>query len=261
MSSRGIEQFFAQIGPYLHGAASYDETVQALFGDSAAGSAAIHARRLAIYGRFCGQQRREALKVFEACEAAINRHGPPDGSGETAWECWVDRYFVAHPMHHFEINQNGEFFPEFLAAALQEQPTALPPFIAELADFEWWEWLVSTAPDGESDQPADAGPLRLASTVDLRPYRYDLIGWLDTDPEERAAAPVASENIVVFFRDRALRGRREPAQPLELVIFKAILEGVPIDAALAAQVGVDVALLSETLADLQAAGIVLGAGP
>ena len=258
MSTAGIDQFFAQIGPYLHGASSYEQTVQALYGESAAGAAAIHAKRLAIYGRFCAQQRREALKVFENTEAAINRHTPQVAGSETAWEHWVERYFVAHPMHHFEINQNGEFLPEFLAAAVAAEPTALPPYIAELADFEWWEWLVSTAPDAEGEDGADQGPLRLSATVDLRPYSYDFLSWLDSEPEERGAAPEAESSIVVFWRDRSLRGRRGRAEPLELVIVKAILEGLTIDAELAARVGADWSSLAETLSDLHAAGIVLG---
>lgn len=262
MSNAGIEQFFAHIGPYLHGATSYEQTVQALFGDSAQGAATIHAKRLAIYGRFCAQQRQEALKVFEATAAAINRHASPPPGHETAWESWVERYFVAHPMHHFEINQNGEFFPDFLAGALAEDPQSLPPFAAALADFEWWEWLVSTVPDTASDDAqadgTDTEPLRLASTVDLRPYAYDFVTWLDSEPGERAALPDAESTIVVFWRDRSLRGRREIAQPLELVIVKAILEGLTIDAELATRVGVDLSDLRETLADLHAAGIVLG---
>ncbi len=262
MSQPDIAAFFAQIGPFLHGAASHAETAGALYGAPADAVTARHAERLAIYGRFCALHRLEALKVFEATEAAARQHAESRDGREAAAAAWsrlVERYFVAHPMHHFEINQNGEFFPEFLAATLAAEPEALPPFIAELADFEWWEWLVIIAPDADSDQPADAGPLRLSSTVDLRPYHYDFVGWLDAEPDERGAAPEPGEHIVFFWRDRTLRGRRERALPLELILVKAILEGMRIDEELAAQVGVDFAELSETLADLHAAGIVLGA--
>ena len=262
MSQSGIAAFFAQIGPFLHGAASHAETAGALYGDPADAVTARHAERLAIYGRFCALHRLEALKVFEATEAAVRQHAAASDGSRPASEAWsrlVERYFVAHPMHHFEINQNGEFFPEFLATTLAAEPEALPPFIAELADFEWWEWLVIIAPDAESDQPADAGPLRLSSTVDLRPYHYDFVGWLDAEPEERSAVPEPGEHIVFFWRDRTLRGRRDRALPIELVVVKAILEGMRIDDGLAAQIGVDFAELSETLADLHAAGIVLGA--
>ena len=72
-------------------------------------------------------------------------------------------------------------------------------------------------------------------------------------------APEPGEHIVFFWRDRTLRGRRDRALPIELVVVKAILEGMRIDDGLAAQIGVDFAELSETLADLHAAGIVLGA--
>lgn len=252
-SQHPLQPFFAILGPFLLGKASHGDTVQRLYGDAACGPAKTDAERLAIYGRFCRTHRHQALSLFSATRQAI-----VDGLGEPAWDELVERYFVAHPMHHFELNQNGEHFPQFLAERLADpEATELPPFVAELADFEWWEWQVRVAPDDQDEE--ESGPLRLAGTVDLRPYHHDFVAWLDSEPDARAATPEAGDTLVLFFRDRSLAARREPVQPLELVILKALIEGIPLDEALAAQVGVAWADLAATLDDLHAAGIVVGA--
>jgi hypothetical protein len=261
--SQSLQPFFDILGPFLLGQASHPETVERLYGDAARGRARRDAERLAIYGRFCRIHRKQALSLFEATRAAIVA-----AAGEPAWDAWVERYFVAHPMHHFELNHNAEGFPAFLAEAIAAGEPALPPFVAELADLEWCEWQVRVAPDAPADaghdgqdlrDPArDRGPLRLASTVDLRPYRYDLVGWLDAEEEERPESPEARDSLVIFWRSRELTSRREPAQPSELLVIKALVEGLAIDEALAARVGLRWDALHETLADLHAAGIVLG---
>ncbi len=252
-SQHPLQPFFAIVGPFLLGQASHGDTVQRLYGDAACGPAKTDAERLAIYGRFCRTHRHQALSLFSATQKAI-----VDGLGEPAWDDLVERYFVAHPMHHFELNQNGESFPQFLAGLLADDATSgWPPFVAELADFEWWEWQVRVAPD-DPENDHDQGPLRLASTVDLRPYHHDFVAWLDSEDEARAAAPKEGDRLVLFFRDRSLAARREPVQPLELIVLKALIEGIPLDEALAAQVGVAWADLAATLSDLHAAGIVVG---
>ena len=268
-----LQPFFDIVGPFLLGQAPHDQTVKRLYGDEAAGAAKQDAERLAIYGRFCRTHRHQALTVFSETQRAIVA-----ALGEPAWDALVERYFVAHPMHHFELNQNAASFPEFLAACIDpaaaadaEPALALPPFVAELADFEWCQWQVMVAPDAPEDaadpaatsgDPAgDRGPLRLASTVDVRPYQHDLVSWLDSEDDARDDAPAADPSLVIFWRDRSLAPRRDHAQPRELVIVKALLEGIAIDAALAAQLGLPWADLQETLADLHTAGIVLGERP
>jgi hypothetical protein len=79
--------------------------------------------------------------------------------------------------------------------------------------------------------------------VELRPYGYDLVGWLDA--EARAPAPERRDVVVLFWRTPTLRARRALASPRELWVLKAVSEGQrPEDA--------------EVLEDLQAAGVVLG---
>ena len=152
----------------------------------------------------------------------------------------MDAYFAAHPMAHAVLNENGAQLAAFLAAR-----EGTPALWAQLADFEWWEWQTLVAPDAEADARPDEGPLRLGSTVELRPYGFDFVGWLDGEGS-RAAEPPRREVVVLFWRNRALDARRELATSEELRVLKAVHEGQPVAE-------------DETLADLRQAGIVLGA--
>ena len=246
-----LQTFFAQIGPFLLGTQDHAQTVQALYGSK--GKTSIDAQRLEIYGRFCQTHRFEAVdSVFSACRQAVLQH-----QGDAAWAALVHRYFLAHPMHHFELNQNGEHLPTFLAA--EAEAGRVPAFLPALADFDWWEWQVQSAPDDPADAQPDEGPLRLGSTVDVRPYAWDLLGYVK-DPGA-TAAPAAKDGepqLIVFWRDRSLDGRREQAHPLELLVIKAVIEGVALNQDLAKRIGVSTKLLKETAQDLLAAGILLG---
>jgi hypothetical protein len=270
MSRMPLSDFYERVAPLLLGESSHADTVAALYGES--DRASKDAARLAIYQRFCRIHRFEVLdSIYIATRAwVIDQHS----DGEAAWEALVEGYFRSHPMHHFELNQNGEHFAEYLAGLVTEDPR-LPRFVAELADLEWWEWLVIIAPDDAADAEPDSGPLRLGSTVEIRPYEHDLLSWLDSDDDgderhddderdgddeagKRPPAPAARRTLVLLWRDRDLDERRGPVSALELQVLKAVTEGVALDAALAARIGVPLAELAETAADLHAAGIVLG---
>jgi len=245
-----LADFYQEIGPYLLGQRKYADTVQSLYGKDPP----AEAERLRIYGRFCRRHRQEALEsVFAYCRDAILATAGGQ-SGEEYWDDLVERYFVAHPMHHFEINQNGVYFPSFLKELVDSEE--LPPFLGELADFEWWEWVTDTLPEDPADAALDAGPLRLHSLVELRPYHYDFINWLNDDRQE--PTPAEQDCVVLFFRNRNLQGRRDLATPLEMMVLKAVLESVPIDGDFAARIGVHREVLEATVADLRAAGILLG---
>lgn len=239
-----LSSFFAAIGPYLEGRVDAGEARRALWGEPVPAAAARDAERLSIYGRFCRIHRFEALQgAYPYVRAAVLRV-----AGADAWERLVEAYFSAHPMHHVELNENGASLALFLDG--YTAGAGLPAWLAELADFEWWEWCTRVAPDELADEEPGAGPLRLASTVEVRPYRWDFASWIDDASEEvgRDEAPCAQDVYILFWRDPDLDPRREPATLAELRVLKCVSEGaaVPADA-------------GETLADLRAAGILLGA--
>jgi hypothetical protein len=225
-----LQDFYRAIGPFLTGGASREEAAHALWGDL---PPARDAERLAIYGRFCRVHRFESVDFVyaETRAAVLGARGLP------AWEELVESYYRRFPMHHVEINENGDRLAEHLAGQ------ALPAWIAPLAELEWWEWRTQIAPDAPADARPDQGPLRLASTVEVRPFAHDLVEWLDAEP--RAPEPAPREALVIFWRDDSLRARRENASLDELQILKAVHEGTQPSA-------------GETLDDLRAAGILLG---
>jgi hypothetical protein len=242
-----LATFFARIGPLLEGRISVEEARRALFGDGTAGP---DARRLAIYERFCRGHRFAALEaVYAHCREAVVRT-----RGGEAWERVVDGYFAAHPMHHVELNQNGDALGAFLDDSAAD--IGLPEWLSALADFEWWEWRTRVAPDAPEDAEPRRGPLRIASTVELRPYRWDFVGWLDgAPPSERAPAPDERARIVLFWRDLELDPRRENADPLELGALQAASQGRPLAPP---PPGVDERAWDDTVRDLREAGILLG---
>ncbi|MSP62462.1 MAG: hypothetical protein EXR72_19440 [Myxococcales bacterium] len=238
-----LRHFFDQIAPFLDGRIDHPEAVRALWG---ANPPAPDGERLAIYGRFCRSHRFQAVDfVFEHSRAAVVRL-----RGEGAWERLVEGYFRAHPMHHVELNENGLALPEYLA-----KQADLPPWTAELADLDCWDWRTRIAPDAAEDSEGASGPLRLASTVELRPYRHDLVGCIDGPGGED---PRPSATLVLFWRDRDLAAQRENAEPIELAVLKMVAEGIDPEA-VAAAVGVPSTRLAATMDDLHAAGILLGA--
>ena len=234
-----LAPFFEVISPFLSGHQAHGETVRALYrGD------ARHARdaaRLRIYGDFCAIHRSDALSgVHVETHAEVLKI-----AGEPRWQQIVDGFFRDHPMRHAELNENAAELSGWLrahAAALE-----LPAWLPELAELEWWEWRTLIAPDAPIDAAAGEGPLRIAATVELRPFTHDLIGWLDEDRE--APAPDATQALILFWRDRDLSARRGNATLEELELLRLVHEGKPVDPE---------GPLAETLADLRSAGILLG---
>jgi hypothetical protein len=249
-----LAEFFAAVGPFLEGRVDEDTAARALYGDAAAGSEAARARRarLALYGRFCRLHRHSVLEsVYEQTHATVLRLG-----GEAGWDALVEDYFRAHPMRHFELNANGAGLPGFLGDYARGR--GWPEYLAELADLEWWWWQMLIAVDDPGDdESGDQGRrLRLASTTELRPYRHDLVTWLDTGEEPTSEGPAARATIVLFWRDRDLYARRENATEIELLVLKAVSEGQFPAALIEAGLPQDDVLA--TLADLSRAGVILG---
>ncbi|MFZ5444217.1 MAG: putative DNA-binding domain-containing protein [Myxococcota bacterium] len=223
-----LAPFYERIGPFLEGRVGLDETKRALFGER--GSRDAH--RLSIYARFCREHRNTATGgVHTETRALITRQ-----RGEPFWRQLVEDYFAQHPMQHPEINENGAQLAAFLAARGE-------PLWGQLADFEWWEWRTYVARDDAADREPDTGALRLGATVELRPYAWNFVDWLDD--EARAPEPEREDVVVLFWRDRELSARRALTTPAELVVLKQVSEGLAVAA-------------SEVFDDLLAAGIVLG---
>jgi hypothetical protein len=204
--------FFAAVTPLYEGRADLEATARALWG-SADGS---DARRLAIHARDCARSRRVALTgVYRhTLDVLVNR------SGAEACRTLTDAYFAAHPPRSFDPNANGAALSSFLEARAE------PPWLPQLADLEWWDWHTFSAPDAA--EPAAQG---LAPTLELRAYRWDVLGWMldgadpRRDPEQRRA-------VVAFWRDRHLDARCEELGAPQIAVLRAVRDRAPIGAEL-----------------------------
>ena len=234
-----LQTFFSTIAPYLEGRVEHAAAVAALW---PGGDAGRDGERLAIYGRFCAGHRRGAVDhVFVATRRAVLAL-----AGEAAWDELLAGYYRAHPMRHWELNENGQHLPGYL------REHAPAPWVAELADLEWWEWQTYIAVDDPADAN-DEGPPRLASTAELRSYGYALTEFL----EDEADAPEIGDELVLFFRDREGRLVREAPEPLTLVALKIVGEGLAVEE-VAPQVGVAAEVLRAALAEEHARGLLRG---
>lgn len=228
-----LAPFYARVAELLEGRATLEETRRALYG----ATPPEESKRLGIYERFCREHRNTATGGVhrEVRDLVIAQRDA------ATWRALVEAYFAQHPMQHVEINENGQHLASYLASR-----TDLPPLWSALADFEWWEWQTLIARDEPSDLEFEVGPLRIASTVELRPYAWNFVAWLDAD--ERAAEPDEEDVLVLFWRNRNLDARRALATTDELRVLKQVSEGAPVE-------------VDEVFDDLHRAGIVLGARP
>ena len=224
-----LAPFYERIGAFLEGKSGLSETRVALYGTPPP----EESKRLAIYERFCREHRNTATGgVHQEVRALVTAQ-----QGEPAWRQLVEDYFALHPMQHVEINENGAQLAAFLAGRGEALWSAL-------ADFEWWEWQTLSALDDPLDARPDEGPLRLGATVELRPYAWNLVSWLDAP--QRAPLPPEEDVLVLFWRNRRLDSRRAVATQADLVVLKQVSEGLPVTR-------------DDVFDDLHAAGIVLGA--
>jgi hypothetical protein len=229
-----LARFFEEIAPTLLGETPAEKSAPAL---------GVDPKRLAVYERFCRVHRFETVEgLFPHCRAAVDA---------ALWPTLVEDYFRRFPMRSVELNSNGEKWPEFLATEAASR--ALPAWLPELADFEWWEWQTLIAPN-ETEDPRK-GPLRLAGSLEIRPYRYDLLGWIE---EGRQGEPDEAANYVLFWRDPELNLRREAASPLELWVIKSVATGEPLTGSVLKKLKLKKSQVDGTLADLREAGILLG---
>jgi hypothetical protein len=242
-----LHRFYEEIGPFLLGRRSHEEVTRALWGEGRSPRQAQDAARLSIYGRMCRAHRHEALTVFQYVREDVQGL-----LGTEGWDALVEDYFVAHPMRHFELNRNGEPFPDFVEGLVGSGK--LPGYLGELAGFEWREWLATSAPD---DEPETERP-RLGNAVDIQRVTFDLLAYVKEPAGVREKqGPGPRTGYVLFWRDGAQETRREWASAMELVVIKAVVEGRAIDGELAEETGMGREDLEETLEDLRSAGIVI----
>lgn len=135
--------------------------VEARIGPSPSGTA-----RLGFYAELVRRQRAQLLDaLFPGVARAANAHR------RGLWGALADGYTSAHPPRHWEPNAFGAHLADYLEAlALRE--AAVPRYLAEIADLEYLEWLVTVAPRTSEVPLGD-------ETMHVRRYEHDVVAYLE----------------------------------------------------------------------------------
>jgi len=234
-----LADFFRAMEPMLAARQSAADTARLLYGEAPGRDG----ERLALYQSMCRWRRADTLAgVFPRVRAALVA-----AAGERAFTDLCTEYYAAAPWRAIRPLPNAAGFSAFLARVGPER--GLPDHLAELADFEWWVLATRVAPEPDED-PA-GGPLRLAHTAELRPYRYDLVGWIDEVEAAAGGAPAPGRFAVLFWRDREQVACVRAVTQGELRLLAAVRAGA------AAGLGEDERAAAERLHRL---GVLVGAG-
>lgn len=242
-----LERFFEIASPFLEGKADLQKTAEALFGPEA--NSSRDARRLSTYRDL---DLGVALKaVFPRVYSVVTER-----SGKSGWDALAGRYFEIYPARHFELNMNGMHLPDYLQEYAAQ--ANLPSWLAELADFEWWEWKTLTAPDDPADAEPNEGLLRLGATVELRPYEHDLIAWCADDGPKKSPTPRTA--VTVFWRDVDSNAWRRNIDDLDLRLLSLIHQNQAITPLTMTGIS-EWSVVEERLAEMIKEGILLGRPP
>lgn len=201
--------------------------------DATAGRLGIEAHGLSFYARLAKMARESLLSGM----FPHSRHAVVVRSSEERWRALVEEYFEKHPERRFVRHLNAAAFPAFLGAI-----AAAPPWLGEIADLEWHEWQAEIAARDPSDDDPDQGPLRVASTLRLRSYAHDVVGWIDE--AEREGDPARVPVVCAFWQDRDALSFRNALSSRHLEAIEAVRATAPLD--------------REVLEELRSADIVVG---
>jgi hypothetical protein len=207
-------------------------------------------RLLAIYESMPRLRRAETLAfVFPRTRAWFAR-----GRHAHAWVELGTSYYAQAPWRAVKPLPNCAGFPAFLAGVAGTR--GFEPWLAELADAEWWLHQVRGAVDDPRD--GEGGPLRLSSTVEVRPYRVDLTEWIEEAEVVKPEPPPAREILALFWRNAKLVACLRTIGGNHVRVLGAVRKGIALTPAFASALGVGADELAATVRRFRAIGILAG---
>lgn len=228
--------FFSSMRGMLLGQTRASE-VEAVCGPSPSGTARLQYYRTLVSNDHTG--------LLDRVYAFARGWVAPD-----VWSRLCHGFLAEHPPTHWEINRVGLGFPAWLAAHLD----GLPPWLAEVAEYEWLELdvFLSAAPDLE---PWREGPVALNPSLDVRQLAWDVPRWIaDKRPEP---GPAARPTVLIAWRDpRTLMCRFVEGTADVMFVVQAIHQGGdPV--AVAQAHGLDPAVVGALMRDLGERGLLV----
>jgi len=234
-----LQTFFDAMRPFLMGSTECAEVEETL-GESPSGS-----ERFAFYpGLVAWGHSAFVEKLYPMTLARL---------GEDRSDDLIDLYGETHPPDHWEPNQVGARFPEFLEA----QPD-VPAWIAELARYEWFEFAVYLD-RSETAAPSD-GRLIVNPTLHALPFSHDVPAWVASGASDTpdSMPPEAKEHFLVIYRHPGSHMCRfmEVTPWIQIVVTALEADRDPVEVAVEAGAPPDQA--REVVADLRERGLLLG---
>jgi hypothetical protein len=170
MKENSLDTFFDAVVPFLHGS-SDAPTFATRVGASRSG-----ARRVAIYPRNVALRR---VEILDALFLPLRRAWETQGG---VWAELVSAYFRDVPSCHWNLNETGAAFADFLER--RAASGTVPSSLAEMADYLWIRHRAYRATTAAPDAPS-----RIDVCVFVRQYEHDVIDYVQ---RARAGEPLCA---------------------------------------------------------------------
>jgi hypothetical protein len=236
-----LQTFFEAMRPFLLGESTAEDVVAAC-GESPSGL-----ERLRLYRRLVDDDYTAVLdKLYVMTRESVSAR---------TWSALRADYLRDHTPTGWEMNRLGEQLPSWLAA--RGPDPAVPPWLPELADYEWLEFATFTSPEDDLPPWKGEGPPAINPTAGLRQLRYDIPRWV---LEGREASPEGRTTTLLAWRDpRTMMCRFAEGTAETLFLLTAVTQGqAPEDAA--REHGLDTTLIGALTRDLGSRGLLVLGG-
>ena len=154
------------------------------------------------------KQRMEMYRslIFNNVESFISSNFPVLRKifSERSWNAMVQNFFSLHSSKSPYFSEIAEEFLHYLQYE-REPHSDDPPFLLELAHYEWVEMAASIAPENLPEHPLDIEELNEDSSLKLSPLAWPLVYQYPVhklSPEFQPATPPEQPTFLLVFRDR-----------------------------------------------------------
>ena len=128
-----------------------------------------------------------------------------DVLGEQAWRALCEAYLRDCPPNDWDINSLSLHLPEYIRNTWLKRHPELPPFLAELADYERIELEVFLCEEAPEDLPLPSlrAP-KVNETLQIQRFSRDIASWVknreDDTLSDKPADPEHKETFTAFYR-------------------------------------------------------------
>jgi hypothetical protein len=166
--------------------------------------------------------------IFNNVESFISSNFPVLRKifAEQPWNAMVQNFFSLHSSKSPYFSEIAEEFLHYLQYE-REHHSDDPPFLLELAHYEWVEMAASIAPEHLPEPPLDIEELNENTSLRLSPLAWPLVYQYPVhklSPEFQPATPPEQPTFLLVFRDRDDEVRFLELSPMAYQLLQLIEE-------------------------------------